>query len=227
MGQPIYLSTEDHERISDAVTQAERSTSCEIVTVLADRSDGYADVQLAWAALGALLTLLSFALLPAWPLAVANAALGSWNTEWHPQGIFVLASFAAASVFAIIWLIQQWDAVRFALVPGPIRDRRVHDRALRAFRLGAERRTLGRTGILIYLSMREHRAEIIADQSIAEKVDPDVWGDALHSLLQELKQGRTAKGMIAAATKVGAVLSEHLPIADDDVNELPDRLIEV
>lgn len=227
MGQPIYLSAEDHDRISTAVTQAERQTSGEIVTVLADRSDGYADVQLAWAALGALLKLLGFALLPAWPLAVAGAVLGDWNTEWHAQGIFVLASFAATLAFAIIWLIQQWDAVRFALIPGPIRSRRVHHRALRAFRLSAERRTLGRTGILIYVSMREHRAEIIADQSIAEKVDPDVWGEALHSLLQELKHGRTADGMIAAVTKVGAVLAQHLPIADADTNELPDRLIEV
>jgi putative membrane protein len=227
MGQPIYLSAEDHARITEAVTQAEHHTAGEIVTVLADRSDGYSDVQLAWAALAALLKLLGFALLPALPLTVADAVMGTWNTQWHPQGIFVLASFAAALAFAVVWLVQQWDAVRFALIPGPIRARRVQHRALRAFRLSAERRTRGRTGILIYVSMREHRAEIIADQTIAEKVDPDVWGDALHALLLELKQGRTADGMIAAVAKVGAVLSNHLPIASDDANELPDRLIEV
>ena len=227
MGQAIYLSADDHERISAAVSQAENNTAGEIVTVLADRSDDYNDVQLAWSALAALLKLLGFALLPALPLTVAGALLGDWNTEWHAQGIFVLASFAAALAFAVVWLIQQWDAVRFAVIPGPIRDTRVHNRALRAFRLSAERRTSGRTGILIYVSMREHRAEIIADQAIAEKVEPDVWGDALHALLQEVKQGRTAEGMIAAIGKVGAVLSEHLPIASDDYNELPDRLIEV
>lgn len=227
MGAPIYLSAEDHLRISEAVTQAEHHTSGEIVTVLADRSDGYADVQMAWAALAALLKLLGFALLPTWPLAVAGWLLGDWNREWHAQGLFVLASFAATLAFAVVWLIQQWDAVRFALIPGPIRARRVHHRALRAFRLSAERRTRGRTGILIYVSMREHRAEIIADQAIAERVDPDVWGGALHALLQELRQDRMADGMIAAITKVGAVLAQHLPIADDDSNELPDRLIEV
>lgn len=227
MRRPIYLSEEDHTRVSEAVTRAEHHTSGEIVTVLADRSDGYSDVQMAWAALAALLKLLGFALLPAWPLAVAGALLGDWNHEWDARALFTLASFAAAMAFAVVWLIQQWDSVRFAVIPGPIRDRRVHNRALRAFRLSAERRTRGRTGILIYVSMREHRAEVIADQAIAEKVDPDVWGDALHALLQELKQGRTADGMIAAVTKVGAVLAEHLPIADDDSNELPDRLIEV
>jgi putative membrane protein len=33
--------------------------------------------------------------------------------------------------------------------------------------------------------------------------------------------------MIAAVEKVGAVLAEHFPRAADDVNELPDRLIEL
>jgi len=34
-------------------------------------------------------------------------------------------------------------------------------------------------------------------------------------------------GIIAAVERVGAVLAEHFPRAEDDVNELPDRLIEV
>jgi len=33
--------------------------------------------------------------------------------------------------------------------------------------------------------------------------------------------------MCAAVERVGVVLSEHFPRHDDDVNELPDRLIEV
>jgi putative membrane protein len=72
-----------------------------------------------------------------------------------------------------------------------------------------------------------HRAEIIADEAIAARVAPEVWGDAMHALLAEIRQGRVADGMIAAVEGVGAVLAEHLPRADDDANELPDRLIEV
>ena len=41
------------------------------------------------------------------------------------------------------------------------------------------------------------------------------------------KAGRLADGMIAAVSQVGKVLGEHFPRAEDDVNELPDRLIEV
>ena len=95
------------------------------------------------------------------------------------------------------------------------------------FKVGAERRTHGRTGILIYLSMREHRAEIVADAAIASLVSPEVWGEAMAAMLAELKQGRIADGMIAAVDRVGVVLAEHFPRHENDVNELPDRLIEV
>ncbi len=95
------------------------------------------------------------------------------------------------------------------------------------FRVGAERRTTGRTGILIYLSLAEHRAEIVADEAIASKVSGEVWGEAMAAMLADLRAGRIAGGMAAAVTKVGDVLALHMPRAEDDANELPDRLIEV
>jgi putative membrane protein len=95
------------------------------------------------------------------------------------------------------------------------------------FKVGAERRTTGRTGILIYLSLRERRAQIVADEAIASKVPAETWGEAMAALLVEVKQGRLADGMCAAVEKVGVVLAQHFPRAEDDVNELPDRLIEL
>ena len=59
-----YLTSEQHRLVSDAVAEAERHTSGEIVTVLAERSDGYTDVALVWAA-GVSFTLMSaFAFVP-------------------------------------------------------------------------------------------------------------------------------------------------------------------
>jgi putative membrane protein len=81
--------------------------------------------------------------------------------------------------------------------------------------------------VLIYLSMREHRAEIVADEAIATKVDPEVWGEAMQAMLVHVREGRIAEGMCAAIDKVGAILAPHFPRNDTDINELPDRLIEV
>lgn len=227
MSNPIYLTADDHARISAAVSKAEQSTAGELVTILADRSDGYTDVALTWAAAASLLALSALAIAPDFYLGIYERLTGGWVQEWTPRNIFMVAALVAALKFVGVMLVQLWQPLKFFLIPPPIRTARVHDRAIRAFRIGAERRTHGRTGILIYLSMREHRAEIVADEAIASKVDPGVWGDAMDAMLAELKQGRVADGMIAAVEKVGVVLAEHFPRADDDTNELPDRLIEV
>lgn len=223
----IYLSREDHDRITAAVSAAEAETAGEIVTVLTDRSDGYSDVRLAWAAFAALLKLVALGLMPQAALDMIGGLTGAWNAHWPPQSVLALAAIAASAAFALVWLVQGWPRLRFALVPGAVKTARVHERAIRAFRMAAERRTHGRTGILIYLSMRERRAEIVADEAIAARVDPAVWGDAMAAMIGGVKQGRIADGMVAAIGRVGAVLAGHLPAATGDRNELPDRLIEV
>ncbi len=227
MARPLRLSEADHAKVGEAVSDAESRTAGEIVAILADSSDGYEDVRLAWAALAAFLELTAFALMPDLHLDSYAPLRGDWVGEWTAGAMFTLSATMAAVVFVIVFAAQQWQALRFLLVPSPIKTNRVHEAAVRAFRIGAERRTRGRTGILIYLSMREHRAEIVADEAIATKVDAAVWGDAMDAMLAELKAGRVADGMVAAIERVGAVLAEHVPIGDGDRNELPDRLIEV
>ncbi|GGD77862.1 TPM domain-containing protein [Croceicoccus mobilis] len=227
MARPVYISEADHVRVSDAVAQAELSTSGEIVTILTDRSDGYVDVALCWAAAAAFLGLIAFALNADFYLAFYEWITGAWMAEHTPAEVIWLAALFGAVQFAGLMIVQQWTPFRMLLVPGIVKTKRVHGRAVSCFKVGAERRTHGRTGILIYLSMQEHRAEIVADEAIAGKVSDEVWGDAMVNMLGELKEGRIADAMIAAVDSVGTVLAEHFPRAEDDQNELPDRLIEL
>lgn len=227
MPAPIYLSPEDHARISTAVAEAEMHSSGEIVTVLADRSDGYTDVALAWSVVVAFLALGALVIAPGFYMGLYEQVLADWGHEWTPRMIVGLAAGIAAIKFGAMLALQLWPPLKFWLVPGPVKTMRVHAHALRAFRIGAEQRTTGRTGILIYLSMCEHRAEIVADRAIAAKVDPEVWGEVMSALLAPVREGRVADGMVVAVGKVGAILARHFPRYDNDINELPDRLIEV
>jgi putative membrane protein len=222
-----WISASDHARVSAAVAAAEARTAGEIVTVVADRSDGYSDVAFAWAALVSFTALAVFALLPELVLGKLDWIAGGWNHEWTDRELLGIATALAIVKFLAAWALLHWQPLRFALVPAPIKTARALARAIDLFKVGAERRTHGRTGILIYLSMREHRAEIVADEAIASKVPPETWGEAMAAMLAEIKQGRCADGMIAAVERVGAVLAEHFPRAEDDRNELPDRLIEL
>ena len=221
------LSDADHDRVSAAVSAAEAATAGEIVTIVTDRSDGYTDVALAWATLVAFTALTAYALFPDFYLALIDRLTGAWASEWTVREVLLLALAGTTLKFLGMLALQLWEPLKFWLIPPPVKARRVLARAVTCFKVGAERRTHGRTGILIYLSMREHRAEIVADAAIAGKVAPEVWGEAMAAMLVEIKAGRIANGMVAAVERVGAVLAEHFPRADDDVNELPDRLIEV
>ena len=223
----LYLSDADHKLVSDAVAAAEAQTAGEIVTVITDRSDGYTDVALVWAAIAAFTAIAFLTLFPDFYLGLVDSITGDWNNEWTPRGVFGLALAVGILKFAAMWLIQLWRPLKYFLVPGPIKSSRVRGRAVDIFKAAAERRTHGRTGILIYLSMHEHRAEIVADEAIASEVEPEVWGEAMAAMLERIKVGHLAEGMAAGVAKVGEVLAQHLPRHEEDVNELPDRLIEL
>jgi putative membrane protein len=227
MARSFTMSEQDHARVSDAVHAAEQNTSGEIVTIVADHSDRYLDVALWWSVLVAILALAAMAIFPTFYMGIVNSLFDKWNPEWSPREYFELALGVVVLKFCAARLILQWIPLRLALTPGIVKSRRVRRRAVRYFKVGAERRTAGKTGILIYLSLIERRAEIVADESIHSVVPQERWGHAMADMLAKVAQGEVADGMIAAIGDVGAILSEHFPRCESDVNELPDRLIEI
>ncbi|MFM7350164.1 MAG: TPM domain-containing protein [Erythrobacter sp.] len=215
------------QRVSEAVIEAESATSGEIVTVLAEASDGYTDIALLWAAGAAFTAMSVFAVFPQPFLDTWDALFASWGHRWTTGELASMVIALGLVKFFGVMLIQQWQPLKWALIPGPIKTIRVHNQAVRQFKVGAERRTTGRTGVLIYLSMREHRAEIVADESIAAKVPPEVWGEAMGDMLAHIGKGNVAEGLAVGIRDVGHVLAAHFPRGSSDQNELPDRLIEV
>lgn len=83
-------------------------------------------------------------------------------------------------------------------------------------------------GVLIFVSLREDEAAIVADKGIADKVTPEYWRTLRENLVEALSQGKSAEGIIRAIEVVGQEMANHFPREDDDVNELPDapRIVE-
>ena len=222
----MRLTEADHARVSAAVTAAERATDGEIVTVVAGRSDAYHDVALHWTVLAMLFVLALLAWQPA-PVEWLHVMLVDAWSETPPRWYLTFALVLMALTFLVARVVLAIDALRMALTPGATKTRRVHRRALALFRTAAEKRTKASTGVLLYLSLAEHRAEIIADESIHSKVSADVWGEAMAALITAVKDGRPGDGLAEAVTQIGKVLAEHFPRSEGDTNELPDRLIEL
>jgi putative membrane protein len=222
----MRLTEADHARVTAAVSAAELTTDGEIVTVVAGRSDAYHDVALHWTVLAMLFVLALLAWQPA-PVEWLHALLIDAWSDTPPRWYLTFALILMALTFLVARVILALDALRIALTPGATKTRRVHARALALFRTAAEKRTRASTGVLLYLSLAEHRAEIIADESIHSRVSADVWGEAMAVLIAAVKQGRPGDGLAEAVAQIGKVLAEHFPRSEGDTNELPDRLIEL
>ena len=223
----LTLTPDDHALVTAAVAEAERFSDGEIVTVVAKRSDKYHDVALHWAALAALAAMAGLALFPQALVAALDLALGAWRDEASPGEIVAAVTVLSTLAFLVALMILRAPALRLLLTPPATKTRRVRARALELFRANTEGRTRRRTGVLLYLSLAERRAEIVADTAIHAKVAPEVWGEAMADLVAHVRAGRPGQGMAAAVTRVGAVLAGHLPRAGDDTDELPNRLIQL
>ena len=199
----MELSREDHEAISAAIHAAESRTSGQIVCVLAHASSDYAHVPVLWAS--------ALALFSPWPLI--------YFTPWSVQRIF-LVQLAVVVVASVVLSLMP---LRFALVPPAVRRARAHRAALEQFFIRRVAHTKNRSGVLIFVSLAERYARIIADEGIAQKVPASEWQAAIDVLISHMRDGRIAQGFAGAIERCGAVLAAHAP-PDGSSNELPDRL---
>lgn len=222
-----HVSEADHDIVTAAVAAAEAHTSGEIVTVVAAKSNDYDDVALVWASVIAFIAMSAIALFPEFHRGLYDRLTGGWGHDLTANQW--LGTVIAVGVLKWIgmWLILLWRPLRMALTPRAIKAQRVRARAIDLFKVGTEAKTLGRTGVLLYLSLKEHRADIVADEAIAAKVTPETWGNAMAALIERVRVGKPGEGMAEAVRQMGIVLAEHFPKGDENPNELPDRLIEI
>jgi putative membrane protein len=201
------LSAEDRRRIETAVEEAERRTAAEIVCVIAHQSSDYAYVPVVWAALAAL----------AAPLLIG--ALAPWSSE--TVHLLQLAIFAL--VLAALW----WPPARLAVTPRPLFRKLGHQRAVEQFLGRGLTATRGRTGLLIFVSVAEHYAEIIADTGVEAEVPADAWRAPVEVLTDALARRQPADGFVAALRLSADLLERHVPRRPGDLDELPNRVVEI
>jgi putative membrane protein len=223
----LPIDDADRERIAAAVAKAERESDGEIVTIVAPRSDAYHDVGLHFAVLAMLLAPTAAALAPQSWIDWGTSLVFGWNAAPGFRLLMLLLLGKMILFFLIVRYALAWMPLRMALTPKGTKHRRVQRRAVELFRITTNQRTKGRTGILLYVSLLERRAEIVADEAIHSQVEPEVWGEAMAALVTEIAAGRPGEGMVQAVEKIGEVLAKCLPPRAENPNELPDRLIEI
>jgi putative membrane protein len=198
------IPKQDAERVAVAIRTAERDTSGEIVCVLASSSSHLTALPVFLAAIAALITpwlLMLLTILPVQRLLSVQIA-----------------------VFCVLVIVFGLPRIRAGLLPRKARRAIAHQAAMDQFvRRGLAEPSSG-PAILIFVSLAERYARIIANEQVASRISDHEWRLALDQLIEQLRLGRIADGFIAAIGKSGAVLKEHFPAGPKAPERFPDRL---
>ncbi|HSM95876.1 MAG TPA: hypothetical protein VLT91_07525 [Rhizomicrobium sp.] len=224
----VTLSTEDRQRIAEAVAQAETKTSGEVCCVLSEEASDYREVPLAWAALVAL------ALPPATlALGFRPLVLGELISGWAAQQsaarevLVVLGTYAIgqAILFAIVALVVSIPAVRRLMTPSFVKRHRVRRMARHHFATLMARLADGAYA-MIYVSRCDRMVEIVVSDTAGKACNAAVWHKAAATLGESLGHNRAGEGFVVAIGLCGDELARHFPQGADKSNRLPDTLIE-
>jgi putative membrane protein len=201
------IDAADRLHLEASVVEAERATAGELVVCIVRACDEYGS--LGWR-LG--ITLAALALLGGgviWP-------------EATPVDLLALQCVALLLGHGV----ARFDAIRRALLPETLLERHVAERAHAAFAEHGLTRTVGRTGVLLFVALLERRVVVLADEGIHRALGPDEsWQEVVELATAGLRSGRAVEGLEAAIRRCGEILGAHLPASSRDVNELPNAIV--
>src|SRR5581483_3293112 len=207
MKKAAELFTEDQkEKIRQAVIEAEARSTGEIVPVVIDQSGHYLQFPLT----GAILVTFLIALL----VAVLRS---------HTSAVQLLL-LELVTFWICFKVIERTDRLWAWLIPDSLKEKAVARRAEEAFYEHRLHETKDKTGVLIFLSLLEHRVHLLADTGIHKKVPAQTWDNLVRQITSEMKEGRSFEALHEAVGACGRLLAEHFPKNSDDTDELSNEL---
>lgn len=207
------FTQEDRERIQEAVRMAETLTAGEIVPFVVGKSGQYPEAVWRAGALGAFVAL----------FAVGIIDLGT--DLWLPLRAAELSAIAIAAFGLGMCLPLIFPPMKLWFIPDGTIQQQVDERAGLAFLSEEVFDTRDRTGILILVSLFEHRVCVLGDGGINSAVQKEEWDSIVKMIVDGMKAGRPADGLISAIAAGGDLLARHrVERKEDDQNELSDSL---
>lgn len=209
------LSQDDLKRLESLVQKLETKTSAEIVPIIARCSSATGHV---WP--------LCFFILGFLALSVPDEVF--LNSEgWRRTGFFwdYFYFFEMIAVLGLSWVLSRLDSVKRFLTSSSDMHRQVDLRAEVEFWERIHQKTRGRTGVLLFVSLMEHRAVILADENVKRHFPDNFWDETLKGLLTSIRDKGLVEAMALTLSQLGRQLSEKLPLAAEDKNEISNQLV--
>ncbi len=200
----------DPLKVSAAVAKVETQTSGEIVPIIVRRSSTIGHVPFLLTLI-LLVAILVFEV-PQMPI------FARYNLSW-------ILFFVALFCFLVSIPLSKFIWVQRMLVSQADQKFQVEERALLEFYQTGIVNTKARTGILLFLSVMERKAVVLADEAISQKLPPETWNEICQIMVDGVRKGDTATGLVKAIEACGQVLAQHFPAQELNPNELKDHLI--
>jgi putative membrane protein len=206
-----FFSPADRAAIEAAVREVERGTAGEIVTYAVGRSDQY--VSASWKA--AVIAAVLFG-----GLAAVGYEAGHFRGALLWLWIGLPPALGAGLGFLLAHLVP---ALRRWLTPTELMELRVRQRAVAAFVDQEVFKTRERTGILIFLSLFEHRVLVLGDTAVNEQVRPEEWEEIVAGMVAGIRAGQPGAALADGVRKCAQLLTRVVP-HPQDTDELSNRL---
>lgn len=205
------LSGEGLKKIETAVKKAESSTSGEIVPMIVLRSSTTGHV-----------AVITFCILF---ILFMCSGLFQMQVNYLSIHVFIWWILDIATFSLISSLLSRFHFIQRHLTSSEDIDQQVSQRAeLEFYEAGLNNTSVG-TGILIFLSLMERKVVVLADKAISDQLDKETWHEMVELLLSSIKENDLTQGFTRAIERCGELLAPLFPIAENDRNELRDRLV--
>jgi len=201
-----FFTDAEKERIRQAVVAAESKTAGEVVPMVVTSSARYTEIEM---------------------LGLVAGLFAGMVIEWFWSDPWGSAYFQLWPVFGALvgFLLGRIPDVKRLLAPSGRIAEAVHILGLASFTEQGLHYTKDHTGILILVSLLEHRVEVLADRGINQKVNAGTWDEVVRIITAAIKSGQGCDGICKAIERCGQILAAHFPRQADDKDELPNRLI--
>jgi putative membrane protein len=218
-----YIREDEIRELETFILAQEAKTSAEIVPMVVASSLGSTKKSSLWSfGFFTLAFCFSFFYMELWSLSIQSGFIDLFGVS------FVLSAFIQVALlffgFLTSYCILQIQGTQIFFTQSHLR-KLVEDRAELEFYRQGLHATQNRTGILIFISLKEKQAVILGDKNISTHFPGDAWNEVLHLLLKNLKQKQMKKAFQEACEKIVAIVAPHFPPSGDNPDELSNRLI--
>lgn len=217
----IKLKPEDLSEIKNAVIDAEKKTSGEIVLAMCSESSSYAF----WELLTAFATsvVLMCCIFPLAPQIYSWLGKFIWSVQpWH---LFSTYFVITAICIFLLYFLFQIPLIDSFIIPQEAKNKSVTNKSLRYFTESNVYNTKNHSGILIFVSYFEKQVRIVADKGISEKISQDLWNLIADEMTENFSHGQVKNAFLCAVKKCGDLLAENFPAQNENPNELSDGLV--